>query len=181
MKAYRLATPEDHTDGMAWYREAHAFASSLDTDVSRAAGVIAALSPNTSWPTNMRLATNHYAGVFGGTFGDATRKAQRILAGEPVESVLRGDKVTAFYANIMGDPAHVTIDRHAIDIACGKPMSDRERSVWMGKRNRAVLVDAYRRAAAIATREAGETVHPYQVQAVTWVWWRKNRAVAFHG
>lgn len=183
MKAYRSATPEDHAEGLEWYREANAFAASLDTDVERAAAVIAILSPVTSWPQNMDKARRAYA-------GDRTRlgfpanrdKVSRILdGGERWQDVLSGAKVEAFMANIMGDPEHVTVDRHAVDIAIGRPLSDTERAVWMGKRNRAILIDAYRRAAVIASREASEPVMPYQVQAVTWVWWRRNRAVAFHG
>lgn len=183
MKAYRSATPQDHAEGMAWYDEAKAFAASLDNDVARAAAVIAILSPMTSWPQNVDKARRAYD-------GDRTRlgfhanrdKVSRILDnGEDYRDVLTGPKVTSFFHNIMGSPDHVTIDRHAVDIAIGKPLSNRERAVWLGVKNRAVLTEAYLRSAVIASRESGMTIAPYQVQAATWVWWRKNKAAANHG
>jgi len=177
LSIYRSATAQDRSEGMSWYREAYALAASLDSDVHRAAAVIAILSPMTSWPQNVERATRAYA-------GDRTRlgfhanrdKVARILDdGEDWRNVLKGPKVEAFFANIIGDPNFVTIDRHAIDIAIGRPLSNKERAVWMGKRNRAILTQSYINAAK------REKVLPYEMQAVTWVMWRKNRAVAFHG
>lgn len=182
LKAFRAADGEDEREGMEWYREAHALALSLDPEnVERAAGIIAVLSPMKSWPMNVRLARGVYAGEFSGTFKRNMDKARAMLDGAHPLDVLSGDKVIAFYHNILGSPDYVTIDRHAIDIAVGRPMDDKARAAYMGKRKRAELVEAYRRAAVIASREAGKPVHPHQIQAVTWVWWRKNRAVAFHG
>lgn len=177
LSIYRAASPEDHAEGTQWYREARAFAASLDSDVERAVAVIAILSPMTSWPQNMDKARRAYA-------GDRTRlgfpanrdKVARILDdGEHWADVISGPKVVSFFHNIMGSADYVTIDRHAIDIALGAPQTDAVRSVWMGKRNRAVLTQAYRNAARILGVDAPT------VQAVTWVAWRKTRAQAFHG
>lgn len=177
LSIYRACTNEEHEEGMRWYKEAYAFAASLDSDVERAAAVIAILSPMTSWPQNVDKARRAYA-------GDRTRlgftanrdKVSRILDdGEDWRNVMSGPKVIPFFNNIMGNSVPVTIDRHAIDIAIGRPLSDKERSVWMGKRNRAILSQAYTNAA----KRAGVT--PSQMQAITWVHWRKHYAQAFHG
>ena len=181
MKVYRACTADDIREGMSWYREALAFAASLDSDVSRAVGVISVLSPMVAWPRNMTLARQHYAGVFGGCLPDSTSKAQRILAGEPVESVVSGVKVTAFYANIMGDDSVVTLDRHAIDVAVGKVLTDDERqAIARAKGKRGPVIAAYVSAARIASRESGERITPAQLQAIVWVGWRKRNAQAYH-
>lgn len=181
MRVFRGCTDDDVREGMSWYREAREFAASLDTDVERAVGVIAVLSPMVSWPRNMTLARNHYAGIYGGCLGASTTKAQRILAGEPVESVVSGVKVSAFYAAIMGDTESVTLDRHAIDVAMGRTLSDDDRNaIGRSKARREPIVKAYRSAARIATRECGHTVTPAEIQAIVWVGWRKRYAQALH-
>ena len=49
LRTYRQATDAQRHEGMTWYDEAHNLAASLDSDVDRAAGIIAALSPQTPW------------------------------------------------------------------------------------------------------------------------------------
>jgi hypothetical protein len=46
-----------------------------------------------------------------------------LCGGEEPEKVLGGNKVTSFYHNISdpSSPLHVTVDRHAHDIAIGNP------------------------------------------------------------
>ena len=180
MRVFRACTDDDIREGMSWYREALSFAASLDTDVERAVGVIAVLSPMVSWPRNMTLARNHYAGIYGGCLGASTVKAQRLLAGEPVESVVKGKKVKPFFDNIMGNDTVVTLDRHAIDIAVGRVLSDSERNAIGTTKRREPIVEAYRRAARIASREHGETYSVAQIQAIVWVGWRKRHAQAYH-
>lgn len=181
MKVFRSCTDDDIQEGTAWYREAREFAASLDTDVSRAVGVISVLSPMTSWPRNQTLARQHYAGIYGGCLPANTVKAQRILAGEPVESVVSGVKVEAFYANIMGDDSVVTLDRHAIDVAMGRTLTDDERNaIARSKSRREPIVKAYESAARIASREHGEHYSVADLQAIVWVGWRKRHAQAYH-
>lgn len=175
LSVYRAATPEDHSEGMGWYDEARSFAESLDTDVSRAAGVIAAVSPMLSWPRNQTVARAIYAGKREGLcLPNSVKAAARIMDGEHPLDVLNGPKVRAFYMAIMGEGDSVTLDRHAIDIAVGRPLSDTERAVYMGARNRRVILAAYVNAA----HRAG--VSPAAMQAITWVAWRKTRAQAYH-
>lgn len=171
LRAYRAATPIDREEGLAWYREAHEFALSLDPDnVERAAGVIAAISPMMYWSYNQRLASEIYAGRREqGCLPDNMAKALRIMDGEHPLNVLGGEKVLSFYHNILLDNVRVTIDRHAIDIACGKPQSDADRAPYFKGKRRKELVQSYTNAARI------EGVLPYEIQAITWVYWRKAK------
>lgn len=180
MRVFRACTDDDIREGMSWYVDARTFAASLDTDVSRAVGVISVLSPLVGWPRNKTLARQHYAGIYGGCLPSSTTKAQRILAGEPVESVVSGVKVTAFYAAIMGDPNAVALDRHAIDVAVGRTLTDRERNSIGSTKRREPIVQAYMNASRIASRESGTVITPAEIQAIVWVGWRKRHAQAYH-
>lgn len=159
---------------MAWYDTAHAAAARLDpARPRRAAGVIAALSPRTAWPRNLRLAEQAYAdGRASGTMRSCMTAADRILAGDDPLEVLRGPKVRAFFTLIDNpdDPQTVCVDRHAIDVAVGLRLDDRLRSAWYPLTRRglyALFTDRYQRAAR------RERVRPAQVQAVTWLYWRQ--------
>jgi hypothetical protein len=180
-----------------------------EDEVRKAAGVIAALSPRLAWRKNVEYAQLAYivregiereshrglrlvsddtkAAIFAGmipTLNANARKAYRILSGEDPEDVLRGPKVTAFYHTIVNptDPRAVVVDRHAIAIAYNRPLSDDETSKALGSQKRYSAVAAlYVRAAAIITRELGEIWTPAQVQAATWTYWRRERALAYHG
>jgi hypothetical protein len=96
--------------------------------------------------------------------------AQRILDGEHTLDVLKGDKTRAF-ASAIADPAGsmiATIDRHAHDIAMGRVHSDKERKI--GKRVFRTLSDAYVEVASMTDHSVA------QVQAITWVSWRRRIA-----
>lgn len=170
-------TSEEFESGMSWYGEAYSLAKELTpADPSMGAGILAALSPNTSWPQNMARARTFVATGTVGAFGDAVRKATRILAGEAPLDVLGGPKVRSFYHDIMGLPNEsVTIDRHAIDIAVGRPLTNAQRATMLKGKGYATLARFYTEVA----REYDVT--PSQLQAITWVHWRKNHAQAFHG
>lgn len=183
-RVFRNADHKALLDGMDWYARANRLAHALDPDnPSRAAGVIASLSPLTSWPLNIRYATAVYSGETPRTLGNNVRAAMRIYSGENPADVLRGPKVRAFYFTI-ADPTNreaVTVDRHAIDIAHGKVLPNRGRERAIGKREYAQIADMYHRAARILSREYERDIYAHQVQAVTWVAWRRNTAAAFHG
>jgi len=173
------------SQGVTWYNRARAHAALLDpNNVSRAAGVLAALSPLNSWPQNMRLASEIYAGKKRiGYMKNGTKKAVRIFEGEEPLNVLGGNKVRSFYLNIVGDESihTVTVDRHAVDIACGRACNDKVRSHWAGGKRYWIVADMYLRAAQIINAEFDTEFTGAQIQAITWVWWRKNRAQANHG
>jgi hypothetical protein len=170
-------TPEEYDDGMWWYKEALGVATTLTpANPSVGAGILAALSPMTSWPQNVKRATDVVTTGTCAALSKNVEKAQRILAGESPLDVLRGPKVVSFYTDIMGlENESVTVDRHAIDIACGKPLSNSQRAPFQKGKAYATLARFYREVA----KEYDVT--PSQLQAITWVHWRKNHAVAYHG
>ena len=118
---FQSASEEQEQAGRSWYPTAHRIADMMtDGDVETGAGLLAALSPQTSWNENVRLACDAYdTGRPAGHFGDALSKATRILAGLPPESVLPMQRKTGHFYRCIVDPADkdaVCVDRHAHDV-----------------------------------------------------------------
>jgi len=175
LAVYNGASADVMRSGIRWYADAHAFAASLDTDVRRAAAVVAVISPNTSWSANKTLALKAYATMSGEGMGfpDKVSKVTRLFAGEDPDAVVKGPKVTAFYQTIL-DPFHAdvrpVIDRHAQDIADGIRNTEKTRKPPTGKRYDA-YADAYREVARIVGLPA------HMVQAITWESWREAHGI----
>jgi hypothetical protein len=163
--AYRAATPAQIAKGNAWYPVAHELALQIGNGNARkGAGIIAALSANKSWSLNVRLATDAGNGNLHGHVADALGKARAIQAGIDPAEVLPMDKKTGnFFRNIFdpSDPAAVTIDRHAHDIAVGEVYGNRDRGLSNPTRY-ATLLRAYIVAGAVLNELAS------RVQAGTW-------------
>lgn len=184
-KIFRQTTTDDRIAGLSWYATAREVAQTLDPhDPARAAAVLAVLSPRTSWPLNVRLAQDAYAGRKVGALGANVRKAAAIIAGGDPEEIVSGSKVRAFWRTIVDptDARAVVIDRHAFDVACDRVTDDATRGRYLGRVGKYdELCDLYRRAAKIISRETGQTWTPAAVQATTWTYWRRERAAANHG
>lgn len=165
---WQSATAEQKGRGRGWYRAAHSLASAITGGNARAgAGVIAALSANTSWPQNCRLARRacNEAGLSSGHLADALRKVASILAGADPEDVLPMERKTGHFFRCIADPEDpdaVVVDRHAHDIAVGETYGNRDRGLSTAHRY-ALLAQCYREAA----QRLGEL--PSTVQAVTWI------------
>lgn len=89
----------------------------------------------------------------------------------------------AFYFTIVNpsDPRAVVVDRHAVSIAYNRPMTDDEIGKALGKKGSYDTIShLYRRAAQIISAELREEWTPAQVQAATWTYWRRERAMAYH-
>lgn len=169
---FESATPDQLSAGRNWYQTAHQIADMIaDGDTPVGAGLLAALSPQTSWEYNIELAADAYdSGRPTGHVGDALSKATRILAGIAPEDVLPMDRKTGHFYRCIVDPTDskaVCVDRHAHDIAVGSRYGSRGRGLdARGRYN--LIADVYREAA----RRLGEL--PQVVQAVTWVAWRNE-------
>jgi hypothetical protein len=101
-----------------------------------------------------------------------------IVDGEDPELVVGGPKVRAFWRAIVDpqDPYNVVVDRHAASIALGHVITRQD--VWSGNLNRRGRYEhvarMYRTAAKIISGELGETWTPSDVQATTWIYWRRT-------
>lgn len=183
--AYRAASADDRVEGRGWYATARAVAESLDpSDPARAAAVLAVLSPRLSWRKNVEAAQDAYAGRPLRVLGRNAEKARLILAGADPEDVVSGPKTRAFWRTIADptDPRAVVVDRHAVDVAVGRVLGDAARGALLGKAGGYdAVADAYRRAARILSREYATVLSPAEVQATVWLYWRRERAAAFHG
>lgn len=174
LPVYRAARPEHIVAGLAWYADAHTFALSIaNGDLLQGAGVIAALSPQKSWTTNMVLASRAFVeGFASGQTGINNDKATRILNGEAPLAVLGGNKVRNFYANIVSPTGpDVTVDRHAFDIAVGEETDSKTRGQLERKGQYALFADTYRDTARLVG------VPPATLQAVTWLVWREAKGL----
>lgn len=183
-QVFRQATPEQIAAGSDWYSEAHSFAQGLSerfgVTLEVAAGVIAALSPMSSWGVNKDLAARFFeaGGLDAGYLSTGLAKARAIMDGmlplDEAFSAPTSRKTRAFYHCILtaGSTDHVCIDRHAYDVVTNTRNTDATRPKLAGKRYDEAVVP-YRRAARILSREYG-TITPAQVQAVTWVTWRQK-------
>lgn len=170
LSVWESATPEQAADGRSWYRNAHRIAVDLaDGDVVKGAGLLAALSPQTSWWLNVELACDTFENGFpSGHFRDACEKARKILAGADPATVLPMQRKTGHFYRCILDPSDadaVCVDRHAHDLMVGTAYGNQDRGLSAHGRY-ALVAHCYREAA----QRLGEL--PSTVQAVTWVVWR---------
>ena len=186
----QLASQADIEAGIEWYARAHRLASRLsdayDLSLGQAVGVIAALSPNNRWERNcadaeaMIKAWHHGSDpslVKVCTFNTNKAKASAILdLADPssinIAAILNGRKVSAFFLSIMGDPDAVCVDGHAYAIWIGERVPT-TKTPSIGVALYADIARAYVLVAKRSKELCGETLTPTQVQAVTWVTYRR--------
>lgn len=180
------ASKEDVKEGKEWYYNVHKhciyLANSYGIDSTSVMGVVAALSPGSSWElnlTNTRKLIELYLDNPNqdienlkhiGTYGkNNVLKAWQILQGVSSLDVLGGNKVRDFFICIaIPDNKHtVVIDRHALSIALGVPLSDTSMRYINSDRKYKFIASRYIYVAKVLG------VLPNQLQAVTWVYWRR--------
>lgn len=110
-----------------WYtiarNDCQAIAEQFDLALKVVVGIVTALSPATFWQRNLRATMRLIQGLRCEGYKANVIKGQRILAGEEPLDVLGGDKVRAFYRNIISsgdDCSCVTVDRWATKVALGR-------------------------------------------------------------
>lgn len=169
-RVYLAATEAQYARGANWYRTANGIARMIaDDDEAVGAGLLAALSPQTAWWLNVELAADAYeTGRPERHLRDACDKASKILAGISPEDVLPMHRKTGHFFQCIAhwdtDEWTVVVDRHAHDVAYGRPLGGEDRGLSTTSRYNKIA-DAYRRVA----RRRG--VQPMVVQAVCWVVW----------
>jgi len=186
-KVFAEATEEEIQHGLTWYAQAkdecQAIADACELPLRVVVGVVAALSPTNLWSQNLKdarlfcetfVAGGYYTDVKASTYKKMWEKAWSILEATPqtdevVAAILNGPKITDFFLCIMGYNECV-IDGHAWGIA------NNDRRVMqevpsIGKKQRKELQKAY----VNAGKKHGMTA--YQMQAATWVAWRRIHGV----
>jgi hypothetical protein len=188
-----MATAQDLADGREWYRRAERFATDLSVahgvPFIAAVGVLAALSPNNRWKRNCADAGAMVAAHARGadpeqvrvcTFGPNRDKAARILrlqapTQEAIARILLGKggrKVEAFFLSITGRQEAVCVDGHAYAIWRGQRIPT-TKTPSIGPRLYATIQRAYGLVSQRSVSICGEYLTPAQVQAVTWVTYRR--------
>ena len=193
---FALATAGELQEGLEWYHRANRVAGEIASahgiSLETAAGVIAALSPNNRWERNIVDAENVIrAYSIGGceeaenikvcTYGKMRTKAIQILECMNIDDhvdILKGRKITAFYECIIGREDSCCIDGHAYSIWFGDRLTMKQ-VPNIGKRLYAEIMSDYVEAAEIL-RETGSRfadLTAYEVQAITWVTWRRLHGI----
>jgi hypothetical protein len=189
----QLATEADILEGKDWYDRAYRFAVQLiatyqPLTLGQAVGVIAALSPNNKWQRNCNdaealiktWATNgDYSMIKVCTYGKNKQKAIDILGldaesldNEAIATILNGQKITSFYRSIMGDQANVCVDGHAYSVFIGERIATSQ-TPSIPKSLYETIQRAYKLVADRSVDLCGHHLSPVQVQAVTWVTYRR--------
>jgi hypothetical protein len=187
LSVFEQATPQEKAHGLDWYfyanKEARDLAKEFATPVPTVAGVIAALSPNQRFETNLKSARAvldaHNRGLAPQeitipAYNLNKEKAFALCRGGERSQYLRGEKVNCFYKNIVApwSSNSVTVDGHAYAIWLGERVTMKEvptrisRPKWYK-----IITQDYRDAA----KDLG--LRPWQVQATTWVAWKRMHEV----
>jgi|6_EtaG_2_1085325.scaffolds.fasta_scaffold13674_2 hypothetical protein len=178
VQAYNKASADSFFEGREWYTDANSIAEQVSTllgteDIRVGAGILSALSPQIAWGENVAEALKFTSLGYSTMQTKANNvKAQKIQEGQDPETVLGGAKVTSFYHAILEPTGQYkpVVDRHAIAVYYGKPVSRRDlgRAMSNPKVIRRIQ-SAYVRASRIVRQ------HYNVVQATTWVQHRKDK------
>ena len=191
---YLLSNSVEKSAGESWYSRAmfaaQSIANSTGVDVCKVAGVIAALSPNNRWERNLIDAENVCKVYISGdvddvrqvkvcTYGKMLEKAIAVLECDSeteIPTILNGRKIRAFYECIMGYKESVVVDGHAYSIWIGERLTMKQ-VPNIGVKLYANITADY----IAATKEINDKFNthlmPFQVQAITWVVWRRLHSV----
>lgn len=188
LERYYTATKEELIEGLDWYSASTRQIKQelYSVSLTKAACIVAALSPRMPWERNIEAAKTVLSAYHNGltpgdisitTFDKNKAKAFELCALPDTDNlndfftVLKGNKTQAFAANLSGHDDAVTIDGHAYSIAKAErvPLAN---VPSMTDRQYHYIADLY--------REAADTVGitPYQVQAITWLTYRRINGIA---
>lgn len=190
------ATFSDLESGIHWYDRARKASAVLAykyaITTAQAAGVIAALSPNNKWRRNIFDADILIRAAIDDkqddikvcTFDLNKDKALRIMDlafdfdhdestdVDTISAILKGQKVTAFFKCIMGDSDTVCVDGHAYAIFKGQRIPT-SKTPKIGKGLYLSIQRSYQLVADRSVDICGHKLTPAQVQATTWVTYRR--------
>ena len=193
LSVYYRSNELDKVQGKSWYETAHNVCKGLSTNyglsLDTVTGVVSALSPNNKWDRNLIDAENMiraycydiaYPKVC--TFHTQKDKAIMILENnydnpKNIMGVLKGNKTIAFYRGIttQGHCDEITVDGHAFNIWRGEYTPLNQVPAISNKLYQHVT-DSYKAATDVLNDTLDDpfnTMGASQVQAITWVTWRR--------
>ena len=185
---YKLANPSEIKHGLTWYVNANTdcmrIANTLELPLHIVIGVVSALSPNNKWERNIVNAQDLCTAFINGhdmdsikvsTYHKMKQKAWHILETMPsyeeTITILNGKKIVSFYRNISGDETDITIDGHARNIY----YNDRQGLTTPNTNIRKLEYLDIQKAYLRASKKLG--VKAYELQAITWVAWRRIHGI----
>ena len=168
-------------EGVLWYENYRWYLSRWG-DLTRMAGIFAALSPQKSISENTRLfirgrangRNSGHTDLFCGK-ADAIAEMEDI-SHDAIHRVLARSlvKTPSFFQNLIGNETEfVTIDRHAVAVAYNRSFNRGDAAPRLQDvKIYNIFRDAYIEAASIISDEIGHVITPAQLQAIVWVYWR---------
>ena len=182
LNAFNNSTKANKEEGFGWYEMAYRHAEKMSQynglPTFQNVGIIAALSPLSSWERNKETALLYSQGQRKGLHTnkmiEKCAKIKETNSFDAVLEILNGDKIKSFAYNILkfGSFCPVTtIDRHAISVAYGRRISDKDRPTLTTKQYQ-FISDAYVDATKIIRKNTQVNILPQELQAITWVWFR---------
>jgi len=189
LEIYKQATDNEINGGKLWYNQANEISRLMsikyNLTIYQAVGIIAALSPATSWSQNI-IDSNHFCSSLAAgknikavvvtTYGNNKDKAYFIylhseLTKDEIFKVLLGsskkvNKTSSFFLNILSPESDdiVTIDRHSFRVNLGiTELID----IKLTEKRYKLMSQAYIKASNILE------VNALQLQAVTWLVFRR--------
>ena len=192
LSIYKLATPQEIKDGIAWYLEAYKISNEIaiecELPLNIVVGVIASLSPNNKWDRNILNARDLIKAFLNGehiesfkvsTYNAMKQKAWHIMETMPNHeetiSILNGQKIVSFYRNIMGDDT-CTVDGHAFNIWRNERHGLTTDKTNIGKKLYREIQDDYVEACK-HIKTNGRNLKAFEMQAITWVTWRRINGI----
>jgi len=185
---YKLANPSEIKHGLTWYVNANTdcmrIANTLELPLHIVIGVVSALSPNNKWERNIVNAEDLCKAFINGqdmdsikvsTYHKMKQKAWHILETMPsydeTITILNGKKIVSFFRNISGDETDITIDGHARNIY----YNDRQGLTTPNTNIRKLEYKDIQKAYLRASKKLG--IKAYELQAITWVAWRRIHGI----
>lgn len=185
LKYYKLSSDIEKLRGKNWYLDANYFADIMQQRHGykkyQIVGIISALSPQTNWQENKRIAELFLMGYREELHnGNQIYKAELCLTAKKSEVfkllTKDGKKTSYFYNNILycNYSNGVTIDRHAIGICTQKPNKTKSIS-----NNEAQITKTQYDFFQTCFIEASKKLDilPHQLQAITWSSYRRVRGL----
>ena len=195
---YYLSKAYEKKHGEIWYKVANkscgAIAKKTQMHSAIVVGVLSALSPNNKWERNI-IDTENICMAYKSdipldevkvcTYNANKEKAIKILGilksgssdlENDIRTILNGNKVKAFFDciyNYETNKTTVCIDGHAKAIYIGEKFALSSNSSNVTNKQYRVISQAYIDATKEINESEGTSYLPYQIQAITWVAWRR--------